>query len=248
MHADEGKKKIGIMGGTFDPIHNGHLQIAACAKREYQLSELWFIPAGDPYFKAGKQVTAPAVRLRMTELAVSPHPDFSCSDIELRRSGPTYTSETLAALQALYPSYSFYFIIGADSLFQLESWHAPEQLFRSAVILCAGRPEESTQADDKAHGKFNGKFDEKPDIKLDRKFEEKLDVKLDRKFEEKLDAEITRLNTKYSTADCDIRKLHCRPVNISSTMIRKAVSEGRDISKFVPEPVAAYISEHGLYQ
>ena len=219
MHSDPGKKKIGIMGGTFDPIHNGHLHIAECARKEYGLSEIWFIPAGDPYFKAGKAVTPPETRLRMTELAVASQPYFRCSDIELRKSGPTYTAETMEALQKLYPEHSFYFIIGADSLFQLECWHTPERLFRSTVILCAGRPDENVLTNKEPNGGSDTE----------------------------LNSEISRLNRKFRAIDCDIRRLHCRPVGISSTMIRKAVSEGRKIANLVPGPVAEYIMQNGLY-
>lgn len=216
------------MGGTFDPIHNGHLHIAECARKEFGLSELWFIPAGDPYFKAGKHVTAPEIRLQMTELAVSSFPYFRCSDIEIRKSGPTYTAETMEQLQRLFPAASFYFIIGADSLFQLERWHTPERLFRSAVILCAGRP------DEKLHIEADANID--------------VDTNTDTDADAALCAEILHLNRKYHSADCDIRRLHASPVNISSTMIRKAVSEGQDITEFVPQAVAEYIAQHGLYR
>ena len=130
------------MGGTFDPIHNGHLYIAERAREEFGLSEIWFMPAGDPYFKSGKKVTPARQRYEMSCLAVMGKEGFFCSDLETEREGKTYTSDTLSILTEQYPEDSFFFIIGADSLFQLETWHCPELIFRYAVILCAGRDRE----------------------------------------------------------------------------------------------------------
>ena len=140
--------KIGIMGGTFDPIHYGHRDIALSAKAEYGLSELWFMPTGDPYCKRDKQVTPARLRLRMTELAVSELPDFCrVDDIEVMSPGRTYTAETLIKLRERYPEHEFYFIVGADSLLYMESWYKPELIFQNAVILCAGRPGNDEELD-----------------------------------------------------------------------------------------------------
>lgn len=201
--------RIGIMGGTFDPVHNGHLWIAEHAKEEYALSEVWFMPAGDPYFKAKREVTRADVRFRMTELALEGKQGFCCSDFEIKRAGSTYTAETMRLLRRLYPDDTFYFIIGADSLYQLENWYHPEVLFQNAVILCAGRAL-SNEADD-------------------------------------TDAEIARLNEKYRAFDCDIRRIHCAEMDISSTKIRKIVKTGGELSGLLPEAVACYIKKNGLY-
>ncbi len=132
--------KIGIMGGTFDPIHNGHIHIALAAFDEYKLDKVWFMPAGDPYFKQGQGVSSPSVRLEMTQLAVNAYHDkFECSDIEIKAEGPTYSAETFVTLHKLYPEDEFYFIIGFDSLKSLASWYHPEILFKQAIILCALR-------------------------------------------------------------------------------------------------------------
>ena len=133
--------KIGLMGGTFDPIHTGHRDIALSAKNEYALDELWFMPAGSPYCKACTKVTDAELRLRMTELAVSEMPDFChVCDIEIRAEGKTYTAETLEELKRLYPKDEFYFIAGADSILYMEDWYEPELIFRDSVVLCAERP------------------------------------------------------------------------------------------------------------
>ena len=131
-------RRIGIMGGTFDPIHNGHLAVGRQAYREYQLDEVWFMPSGHPPHKKDHAVTDAADRCAMTRLAIRNDPYFRFSDFEVRREGNTYTAQTLTLLRRQYPDVRFYFIIGADSLFEIESWYMPEKIMEQAVILVAG--------------------------------------------------------------------------------------------------------------
>lgn len=131
--------KIGIMGGTFDPIHNGHLLLGRQAYDEYELKEIWFMPSGIPPHKKDHEVTAVEDRLAMVRLAVRNFPYFVCSDFEIQRQGNTYTAETLRLLHQKYPQHDFYFIIGADSLYQLENWYHPREVMRQAVLLVADR-------------------------------------------------------------------------------------------------------------
>lgn len=138
-------KRIGIMGGTFDPIHNGHLLLGRQAYAEYGLDEIWYMPSGQPPHKKDHKVTDSAVRLEMTRLAVADHPAFTCTDFEIRRSGNTYTSNTLELLHKEYPDTGFYFIIGADSLYEIESWHEPAHVLEQAVILAACREYEEAK-------------------------------------------------------------------------------------------------------
>ncbi len=133
------QKRVGIMGGTFDPIHNAHIALAECAMTELQLDEVWFMPAGDPYLKHGRKVSPAMDRATMTELAIAGHPGFFLSRLEMERSGETYTSETLAILHERYPDVHFYFIIGSDSMYQLERWHDPETIMRLATLVAAER-------------------------------------------------------------------------------------------------------------
>ena len=131
--------KIGIMGGTFDPIHNGHLMLGEQAYKEYGLKEVWYMPSGHPPHKKSRNVTEPAIRLVMTELAVKAYKGFVCSDFEIKRTGYTYTAQTLRLLHEAYPEHSFYFIIGADSLYEIENWYEPDLVLAQAVILTAWR-------------------------------------------------------------------------------------------------------------
>ncbi|MBS6953412.1 MAG: nicotinate-nucleotide adenylyltransferase [Enterocloster asparagiformis] len=131
--------KIGILGGTFDPIHNGHLWLGEQAYEEYGLDEVWFMPSGHPPHKQDHPVTGGDKRWDMVRLAIADHPHFAYSDFELQRPGYTYTAQTLALLRETYPRHSFYFIIGADSLYQIEGWYHPEQVMARATLLVAGR-------------------------------------------------------------------------------------------------------------
>lgn len=130
---------IGIMGGTFDPIHNGHLLLGKQAYEEYGLDQVWFMPSGRPPHKSDHRVTAVKDRCEMVRLAIDGFPYFAFSDFEVRRSGNTYTAQTLRLLQEEYPQHRFYFIIGADSLYEIEKWYHPEEVMAQATLLVAGR-------------------------------------------------------------------------------------------------------------
>lgn len=127
------------MGGTFDPIHNGHLMLGRQACEEYHLDQIWFMPSGQPPHKKDHEVAAAEDRLKMTELAVKKDPRFVCSDFEIRRPGNTYSAETLKLLKEAYPQHTFYFIIGADSFYQIERWYHPEQVMALVTLMVAGR-------------------------------------------------------------------------------------------------------------
>lgn len=133
------KKKVGILGGTFNPIHLGHLLLAETAKETFLLDEIMFIPSGHPYLKANKDVADKKMRLEMTRLAISSNPEFSLSSMEVEREGNTYTFETLLELKRQHPNTAFYFIMGADSLYNLDLWKHPEIICSNCVILAAVR-------------------------------------------------------------------------------------------------------------
>lgn len=132
-------KKIGIMGGTFNPIHNGHLTMAKEAKEQFELDEVWFMPAKNPPHKDENDIISDKHRISMIELAIAPFPAFFLSMLEIEREGVTYTIDTLNQLKATYPEDSFYFILGADSLFQIETWKNPAEIMKITHILSAPR-------------------------------------------------------------------------------------------------------------
>jgi nicotinate-nucleotide adenylyltransferase len=133
--------RLGIMGGTFDPIHNGHLVAAEEALGELGLDLVLFMPAGTPAFKQHAHVSSGEDRFAMTLLATSEHPKFLATRLEIDRPGVTYTADTLEALRARYPqNVEFYFITGADAIIDIVTWHDAERIARLATLVGATRP------------------------------------------------------------------------------------------------------------
>ena len=132
-------KRIGIMGGTFDPIHMGHLITAEMVRSAAQLDEVLFIPSARPPHKDGAHAASAEDRLIMTKYAVQENPYFFVSDIELRRAGPSYTVDTIAELRANQSGAEFFFITGADAMNDLYRWHEPELLLRTCQFIVATR-------------------------------------------------------------------------------------------------------------
>lgn len=133
------KNRIGIMGGTFNPIHLGHLITAECAYIQFKLDEVLFMPAKTPPHKIIKDKVSSVDRANMVKLAIEGNPHFSFSAMELERSGVTYTVDTLCELHQMNPDCEYYFIIGADSLFDLPKWRKPEEILKYATIIVASR-------------------------------------------------------------------------------------------------------------
>lgn len=193
--------RIGIMGGTLDPVHNGHLQIALCAKKALELDRVMLLPAGDPPHKANP--TLKQDRLNMARIAAEQNDDFFVCDAEICRSGTTYTVDTLAQLCAEFPSDEWFYIIGADTLAVLESWRDLKGVAKRCTFVVAGRAEDA------------------PDLRH---------------------AEALR-----EAYGC---KFHFLPIGgpaISSTEIRDRACRGEDVGAFVPQGVADYIRNKGLY-
>ncbi|WP_368652145.1 nicotinate-nucleotide adenylyltransferase [Ornithinibacillus sp. 4-3] len=132
-------KKIGILGGTFDPPHLGHLIIGEQVRLALALDEIWFIPTHTPPHKQGAMVTA-RDRLRMVELATEDNPFFKVDAIEINRSGKSYSIDTVKALRKQNPTVDFYFIIGADMVEYLPKWHQIETLMELVTFVSVKRP------------------------------------------------------------------------------------------------------------
>ena len=138
--------KIGIMGGTFDPIHNGHLEIAKAAYEQFHLDKVWFMPNGNPPHKALTDIgSSVKERLRMVELAIEGQDGFCLEAYEARKKSVSCSYETMEYFNKIYPEDDFYFIIGADSLFAVDRWVHPERLFPTCTILAAYRDERSEE-------------------------------------------------------------------------------------------------------
>jgi len=197
--------KVGILGGTFDPVHLGHLVLAEQARTELALDEVLFIPAGNPWRKGDRPITPAEHRLAMLRLAVADNDGFGISDIELRREGPTYTADTLAALAGERLDDAFWFIVGEDALADLPHWHEPERIVAHALLAVAPRT-------------GGGEAAARDALRA-------------------LPAAIRGRTVRFPMPRLDI----------SSTDIRARVAAGRSIRYLVPDAVARYIREHGLY-
>ncbi len=132
--------RLGVFGGTFDPPHLGHLVVAEGAREQLGLERVLFIPAGQPWMKAGQAVSPAFHRLEMTRLAIQGHPAFQLVDWEVAREGPSYTVETLEQLHRQEPSAELFCILGEDSLRELPRWRDPQRLIELCVLATYRRP------------------------------------------------------------------------------------------------------------
>jgi nicotinate-nucleotide adenylyltransferase len=135
-----GKQRIGVMGGTFDPIHHGHLVAASEVVSLFHLDEVVFVPTGQPWQKQERKVSAAEDRYLMTVIATASNPQFSVSRSDIDRAGKTYTIDTLRDLRADHPGADLFFITGADALSQIFSWRDAEELFSLAHFIGVTRP------------------------------------------------------------------------------------------------------------
>lgn len=135
------RRAVGILGGTFDPIHYGHLLIAEDCWYQLELDEVLFVPAGDPPHKRGRLISPAADRVAMVALAIADNPHFRLSRVEVDRPGVSYSVDTVARLRdELGPETGLFFIIGADMLRDLPSWHQPDRLADLCQIVAVNRP------------------------------------------------------------------------------------------------------------
>lgn len=210
--------KIGIMGGTFDPVHNGHLELADMARSQFALDEIWFLPNGNPPHKELKKIKSNVKqRVKMVKLAIDGHPGYLLEPCEAEKKDISCSYKTMEYLTKEHPEDEFYFIVGADSLFSIETWVHPEKLFPLCTILAAYR-------DDIVEGERNS---------------------MESSVWEEMTAQIEHLKEEYGAR---IELLRSRPIQISSSRLREMVRRGDEIHGLVPEKVEEYIAEEGLYE
>lgn len=131
--------KLGIFGGTFDPVHYGHLVLAEQCREQCGLDEVWFIPAAEPPHKSTSRITPAANRCEMVQFAIAGHPQFRLSTIEIDRPGPSYTVTTLEQLKSENHSRDLFLLIGADSVRDLPHWRQPERILELATVVAVNR-------------------------------------------------------------------------------------------------------------
>jgi nicotinate-nucleotide adenylyltransferase len=210
---------IGLMGGTFNPVHLGHLRIAEEARELCFLDRVLFIPAGDPPHKPLAGEVSFARRCEMVRLAIAGNPTFELSDVEGQRGGKSYSVDTLAYFHTQRPDDRLFFIIGSDSFLEIGLWHRYAEIFRMCSLIVVERP---------------GRPVAEP--------LEALPVAIRGEFSYTKPLRILR----HSSGQC-VHILAGRPLDISSTVIRSLAAAGRSISHLVPSAVEAYIKSQRIY-
>jgi len=210
--------RIGLLGGTFNPIHNGHLHIAEEVRKSCRLDQVWFIPAWQPPHKEIAADVSFAERLAMVEAALAEYPEFFACDLEGQRGGTSFSVETLIQLRRQYPHHEFFFIMGLDSFREISLWHRYQELFELAHIVVTARPG------------FVGTLQELLPVAIADRFcydSQSKKLRFDRGF-----SVILVDHTSY---------------DVSSTQIRQWVAQQRSIEGVVPPAVSSYIANHQLY-
>jgi nicotinate-nucleotide adenylyltransferase len=219
--------RIGLFGGTFNPIHNGHLRAALEVQEGFKLDKCYIIPAAIPPHKELYGIANPPDRLEMVRLAVSNHPDFIVSDVELKRPGPSYTIDTVHYFTSALPNETrLYLVMGFDAFLQMEIWKSYMELFQLIPFIVMARPGATGSESKKA-------------LKVIQKY---------------LQSTISE-NYKFSPSQHCFVHEKMRPVyvfdvsllDISSTKIRELIKQGRSIKFLVPEKVEDYIKIRGFY-
>lgn len=155
----ERKRKVGILGGTFNPIHYGHLVLAQTAFHDFKLDTVLIMPAKSPYYKNMTSSITTLDRVSMVSMAIDTNDKFELSMIEFDRDGATYTVDTLEELTKTNPNDEYYFIMGADSLFHFETWRNPARILELAIILAASRDNFSSSAINSQIAYLRDKYD-----------------------------------------------------------------------------------------
>ncbi|MBI4340034.1 MAG: nicotinate-nucleotide adenylyltransferase [Chloroflexi bacterium] len=154
--------RLGILGGTFDPVHIGHLLVAEEARTRLGLEEVLFIPTGRPWLRAGEPISLGRDRLAMVGLAIDSNPFFRASDMELRRPGDTYTVDTLRALHAEYGGRrELYFILGMDTFEQLPRWREPDAILQLCHLVVVSRPGHGSAAVERVADRLGARLRER---------------------------------------------------------------------------------------
>jgi nicotinate-nucleotide adenylyltransferase len=141
------RPRLGVMGGTFDPIHHGHLVAASEAASTFELDEVVFVPTGRPTFKLDQEVTLAEHRYLMSVVATASNPSFTVSRVDIDREGVTFTVDTLRDLKERRPDADLYFITGADAIEQILTWKDAEELFSMAQFVAVTRPGHALSVD-----------------------------------------------------------------------------------------------------
>lgn len=214
-------KRLGIFGGTFNPIHYGHLRAAEEVRYMMGLEKIIFIPSGNPPLKTSGLAPAQG-RYEMARQAIDKNPFFGISDIECKRTGKSYTVETMLTFREIYKDEEFYLILGIDSFLEMPSWHQPEKIMEFANFIVISRPGYS----------FSSLYH---------------NIAADEETLSGLDAHTIRMHEATLRGSKKISLLNVTPIDISATGIRKMVKDGKSIKYLLPETAESFIISNKLY-
>lgn len=211
--------RIGLLGGSFNPVHNAHLRIAEEAQAACGLDRVIFIPAADPPHKPVAGGVSFATRSIMVGIAIAGRPDFEMSTIEAERGGKSYSIDTIRAFRERFPDDDLFFIIGGDSFLEIGTWHRYDEIFRSCNLIVVERPgcpitDPLAALPEAVRGEFT------------------------------TGSGTGRLTHRSGTA---LFFITGSPLELSSTEIRRLAAGGADLTRYVPHDVAAYISHQRIY-
>lgn len=220
--------KTGILGGTFNPVHKGHIEMAERALSDFGLDKVLFMPDGKPPYKksAEKESISDEDRLNLLKIATASESRFEVSNREISKKKFSYTSDTLFEMKSENPEEKLYFITGSDSFLYIDKWHDPDVIMKSAVLCVYER--------EAAPDQINLMNNKSIDVSLNSEEVHDEVVRKKKLFEKIYGAEV--LLSKF------------RPPDISSSKVRRLASSGKDISGLVPYGVAEYIEAHHLYR
>lgn len=220
-------KRIGLFGGTFNPIHLGHLRAALEVKQGFKLDQIFLIPAAIPPHKVPGEVVNARDRMEMIHLAVSADGDLAVSDVELKRSGTSYTIDTVDHFKQTLPENTcIYLILGLDAFLEIDTWKSYEQLLEQIPLIVITRPNSISEHRD-----------------ADRQaLENELKSRISKKYSFSESKSCYEQNGKQSIHFFEVTAL-----DISSTKIRELIKRGEPINYLVPQRVAEFIEKKGLY-
>jgi nicotinate-nucleotide adenylyltransferase len=234
--------KIAIFGGTFDPIHRGHLLMAETAFDQFRLDRIIWVPTFRPSYKA-HPLLAFEHRLEMVRRAIANHPAFTVSAIDGQQSGASYAIATLKSLQALEPKAQWYWLIGNDAFQSLPKWQASQALMAQCIWLVAPRVAEGEERGERGEGRGVNVDFSASEAGVNNVRESQSECTQGSK--PSLLPSLPHLPFSHLLR---WHPLHMPPVEISSSLIRQRCREGRSIHSLVPEAVHSYIVEQNLYQ
>ncbi len=221
------ESRVGILGGTFNPIHVGHLVLAESLRERLGLDRVLLIPAATPPHKPAPGIAPAHHRYAMAALAVAGHPAFAVCDVELRRSGPSYSVDTLETLSAEWPGARLFFLMGSDTFLDLPTWRTPERLGRWATLAVGQR----------AGSAFE------PDGPAARAVLERLGHYAWRRVA----PDAARTGVLEPAGPSEVLLVEARSLPVSAREVRGLVAGGHSVRYLVPPAVADYIGQHRLY-